>query len=188
MDSSARQAPLRPTPKSQAASSRAVETADACAQTEASPEGPAEPRAKEPVEFHTGPAMKIALEQRFRGAEGSIAGALYCIDDAELVRALSLKARDGVQVRLVLDEGQVRKPSCSMQLQRMLELIEWGASVYRLRVGTGFALLHHKLWGRRRRDAPQRVSESNAPRLDVQRRALARDQARGSRERCLGPH
>ena len=33
-----------------------------------------------------------------------------------------------------------------MQLQRMLELIEWGASVYRLRVGTGFAIPHHKLW------------------------------------------
>ena len=96
--------------------------------------------------FCTGPAMKIALEQRFRGAEGSIAGALYCFDDAEVVRILSLKARDGVQVRLVLDESQVRKPSCSMQLQRMLELIEWGASVYRLRVGTGFAILHHKLW------------------------------------------
>ena len=146
MDSSARQAPLRPTPKPQAASSRAVGTADASSQTEASPEEPAEPRAGDSVVFHTGPAMKGALEQRFRGAEGSIAGALYCIDDAELVRALSLKARDGVQVRLVLDESQVRKPSCSMQLQRMLELIEWGASVYRLRVGTGFAILHHKLW------------------------------------------
>ena len=146
MDSSARQAPLRPIPKSQAAFSRAVETADAGSQTEASPEGPAEPCAEESVVFYTGPAMKAALEQRFRGAEGSIVGALYCIDDAELVRALSLKARDGVQVRLVLDESQVRRPSCSMQLQRMLELIEWGASVYRLRVGTGFAILHHKLW------------------------------------------
>ena len=98
------------------------------------------------VMFHTGPAMKTTLEQRFREAEGNIVGALYCVDDAELVRILSLKARDGVQVRLVLDESQVRKPSCSMQLQRMLELIEWGASVYRLRVGTGFAILHHKMW------------------------------------------
>ena len=68
--------------------------------------------------FHTGAAMKIALEQRFRGAEGSIAGALFCVDDAELVRTLSLKARGGVLVRLVLDESQVRKPSCRMQLHR----------------------------------------------------------------------
>ena len=90
--------------------------------------------------------MKTTLERCFKGAEGSIAGALYCVDDAELVRALSLKARDGVEVRLVLDEGQVRKPSCSMQLERMLELIEWGVSIYRLRVGPGFAILHHKMW------------------------------------------
>ena len=124
-----------------------AETADASSQTDVGPDEPAEPRAEDSVEFHTGPAMKITLERRFRGAEGSITGALYCIDDAELVRALSVKARDGVQVRLVLDESQVRKPSCSMQLQRMLELIEWGASVYRLRVtGSGFAILHHKLW------------------------------------------
>ena len=90
--------------------------------------------------------MRVALEHCFRGAESEIVGALYCIDDAELVRALSQKARDRVEVRLVLDEGQVRRPSCTMQLQRMLELIEWGASVYRLRVGTGFDILHHKLW------------------------------------------
>ena len=145
-DSSARQAPLRPVPKSQAAPLRNVETADSGSQTEAIREEAAEPRAGNSVEFHTGPAMRKALERRFRGAEASIAGALYCVDDAELVRALSLKARDGVEVRLVLDEGQVRNPSCSMQLQRMLELIEWGASVYRLRVGPGFAILHHKMW------------------------------------------
>ena len=90
--------------------------------------------------------MKTVLERRFQAAEGSIVGALYCIDDAELVRALSLKARDKVEVRLVLDESQMRNPSCSMQLERVLELIEQGASVYRLRVGPGFAILHHKLW------------------------------------------
>ena len=146
VDTSARQAPLRPTPKSEVIPSRSVRTADACSQTEVSPEEPAEPRAGDSVVFRTGAAMRTTLEQRFRGAEGSIAGALYCVDDAELVRTLSLKARDGVQVRLVLDEGQVRRPSCSMQLQRMLELIEWGASVYRLRVGSGFAILHHKMW------------------------------------------
>ena len=33
-----------------------------------------------------------------------------------------------------------------MQLQRMLELIERGVTLYRLRVGPGFAILHHKLW------------------------------------------
>ena len=26
------------------------------------------------------------------------------------------------------------------------ELLEWGAELYRLRVGRGFAILHHKLW------------------------------------------
>ena len=28
----------------------------------------------------------------------------------------------------------------------MIELQEWGADLYRLRVGPGFSILHHKLW------------------------------------------
>ena len=98
------------------------------------------------VSFHTGPAMRVALEGCFRSAESEILGALYCLDDAALVHILCQKARDGRSVRIVLDENQVRKPSCSMQLQRMLELVEWGAKLYRLRVGPAFATLHHKLW------------------------------------------
>ena len=84
---------------------------------------PTPPAAAATVTFHTGPSMRVALEQCFRSAESEIVGALYCLDDASLVGILCQKAQEGRSVRIVLDEGQVRKPSCSMQLQRMLELI-----------------------------------------------------------------
>ena len=68
------------------------------------------------------------------------------MDDPALVRILSQKAREGISVRMVFDDSQVWSPSCSSQLARMMELLEWGAELYRLRVGPGFAILHHKLW------------------------------------------
>ena len=71
---------------------------------------------------------------------------LHVCDDPGLVRILSQKAWSGISVRIVFDEGQVREPSCSNQLARMKELLEGGAELYRLRVGTGFAILHDKLW------------------------------------------
>ena len=90
--------------------------------------------------------MRAVLEDRFRKAEGSIEAALYCIDDAEIVRILSKKAVSGVSVRLVLDESQVKEPSCSMQHQKMIELLEWGVVLHKLKAGSGFAILHHKMW------------------------------------------
>ena len=89
--------------------------------------------------------MRTALEGRLRRSEGSIRAALYCMDDLELVQIISQKSRHGVSVQMVFDESQVRSPSCSSQLVRMLELIEMGAALYRLRVGPGFAVLHQKL-------------------------------------------
>ena len=99
------QAPQRPAPDPRAVPLSEKGAAGAGSQTEKGREKAIESRLQEPVIFHVGTAMRSVLERRFREAEGSIAGALYCIDDAELVRALSKKARDKVEVRLVLDEG-----------------------------------------------------------------------------------
>ena len=96
--------------------------------------------------FFTGPAMRTALEGRLRGCEGSIRAALYCMDDLGLVEIISEKSVQGVSVQMVFDENQVRSPSCVNQHVRMLELLGMGASLYRLRVDSGFAILHQKLW------------------------------------------
>ena len=100
----------------------------------------------EPARFFTGPAMRTALEDRLRGSEGSIRAALYCMDDLRLIEIISQKPVQGVSVQMVFDEGQVRSPSCANQHVRMLELMGMGASLYRLRVGSGFSILHQKLW------------------------------------------
>ena len=91
--------------------------------------------------------MRDALLSALREAEGSICALLYCIDDLEVCKVLSQKARDGVSVRLVIDRGQYRGPSCSTQHARMIELLEWGVEVstYGPPAG-GFAVLHDKLW------------------------------------------
>ena len=68
------------------------------------------------------------------------------MDDLGLVEIISQKSARGISVQMVFDENQVRSPSCANQHVRMLELLGMGASLYRLRVGSGFAILHHKLW------------------------------------------
>ena len=90
--------------------------------------------------------MRAALEAGLRGTEESVRAALYCYDDSELTRILSQKAQRGMLVQLIFDDGQIRNPSCSHQIARMIELQEWGAELFRLRVGSGYTILHDKLW------------------------------------------
>ena len=135
---------LEPTPKAIAAAQRTVRKQDMCAQTEDPPE--VAEAASVPIRFLTGSSMRVALEAGLRGAEESVRAALYCYDDSELTRILSQKAQRGVLVQLIFDDSQVRNPSCSHQIARMIELQEWGAELFRLRVGSGYTILHHKLW------------------------------------------
>ena len=90
--------------------------------------------------------MRDALEAGLRGAEESVRAALYCFDDSELTRIISRKARDGMSVQLIFDDSQIRNPSCSHQIARMIDLQEWGVELFRLRVGSGYTILHDKLW------------------------------------------
>ena len=90
--------------------------------------------------------MRVALEAGLRRAEESVRAALYCYDDSELTRILSQKVQKGVFVQLIFDDNQIRNPSCSHQIARMIELQEWGAELFRLRVGSGYTILHDKLW------------------------------------------
>ena len=142
----AAKARLAPAPKSALARPSAASLRESGVQTEPQAAELSAVEGEGAVRFHVGPAMRSTLERRLRGAEGAVRAALYCFDDSEVVRILCQRARDGVSVKMVLDESQLRNPSCSNQLARMLELCEWGAELYRYKVGPGFMILHHKLW------------------------------------------
>ena len=69
----------------------------------------------------------------------------YCIDHIGVVNTLSRKARDGVTVQLILDRTQMLKPSCAQQLNRVVDMLEWGVEIRTWRPERGnFAALHIK--------------------------------------------
>ena len=85
-----------------------------------------------------------------RRAEQSIVGTAYCFDYQEGANALiyCLRAGSGVQVRILLDEGQQKKPSSKQQPMRVRTLQEWGVQ-FRLYSPQGrgrYAVMHAKSW------------------------------------------
>ena len=77
-------------------------------------------------------------------------GTAYCFDYQDGVNALMYcrRAGSGVQVRVLLDEGQQKKPSSKQQPARVRTLQEWGVQ-FRLFSPTGrgrHAVMHAKSW------------------------------------------
>ena len=95
---------------------------------------------------HAGPELCSLL----RRAEQSIVGTAYCFDYPDGVSALTHCRRPGsaVEIRVILDEGQQRKPSCSQQKARVNTLREWGVQfrVYSPPDRGRHAVMHAKSW------------------------------------------
>ena len=85
------------------------------------------------IQLTTGVDVGSSLCQVLSQAEQSIVGTAYCFDYPEGCRVLAAKQRVGVKVRVLLDHGQHRKPSCVNQPARVAELLERGVEfkVYR---------------------------------------------------------
>ena len=74
------------------------------------------------VQLKTGDEVGYSLCQILSQAEKSIVGTAYCFDYPEGCRVLAAKQRAGVKVRVLIDHGQHRKPSCVNQPARVQEL------------------------------------------------------------------
>ena len=111
------------------------------------------------IQIYHGDEMRPAMLAAMAAAKFSIYGAQYCFDDADVCALLEGKMRHSSSappappptsrfgVKLILDDHQAREPSCSRQLERVVNLQEWGAEVRLLRVGRNlFDSLHQKVW------------------------------------------
>jgi len=79
-------------------------------------------------------------------AEHTIIATAYCFDHEEGCAALRQKAEQGVQIRILLDHGKWRNPSCMMQPQRIEALMRAGVTFRTLNVEERgrYAILHTK--------------------------------------------
>ena len=99
------------------------------------------------VQIKYGPEIHYAIQKILSLAEQTIYGTQYCFDDPVGCAVLQSRLRAGIQVRLLLDEGQHKKPSCSNQHARVNDLKEWGAAVKTHKPPAGgFASMHAKTW------------------------------------------
>ena len=99
------------------------------------------------VQLKTGVEVGYSLCQVLSQAEQSIVGTAYCFDYPEGCRALAAKQRAGVKVRVLIDYGQHRKPSCVNQPARVQELQEWGVEFETYRPPAGDkSCMHVKSW------------------------------------------
>ena len=76
-------------------------------------------------------------------------GTAYCFDHTEGCSVLRQKRPQGVEVRIILDNGMWKSPSCKTQPQRVKELLEAGAQIKTLNLEhrqTKYAILHAKTW------------------------------------------
>ena len=92
-----------------------------------------------------GPTFVAVLSR----AESSIMGTAYCFDHAEGCNVLRRKRQQGVEVRIILDGGMWKSPSCKTQPQRIKELLREGAQIKTLDLEhrqTKYAILHAKTW------------------------------------------
>ena len=99
------------------------------------------------VQIKYGPEIHYAVQKILSLAEQTVYGTQYCFDDPVGCAVLQARLRAGVEVRLLLDYNQQKKPSCSHQHLRVNDLKEWGAMVkiHKPPAG-GFASLHAKTW------------------------------------------
>ena len=74
-------------------------------------------------------------------------GTAYCFDYEEGVRILADKRRRNISVRILIDEGQYKKPSCKRQSSAIDRLLEWGVEFRSLNPGRGgYSVMHAKSW------------------------------------------
>ena len=91
-----------------------------------------DPRA-ERARLYYSEEMRERLLAVLRGAQESVQLCQYCFDDIEVVQLLCQAVRRGVAVQLVVDALQTNNPSCQLQPQRLLELVEWDMKVRAIR-------------------------------------------------------
>ena len=100
-----------------------------------------------PIQLKVGIDIGDCLCRILMQAEQSIVGTAYCFDFPDGCNVLAGRRRSHVRVRILLDEAQWVKPSCSGQPSRISELLEWGVEFKTYRPPRGdFSCMHVKSW------------------------------------------
>ena len=96
------------------------------------------------------PNLGIAIENLFLQAEASILGTAYIFDYPRGAEILREKSRlPGFDLRILVDEGQMKKPSSARQKAVVRELLEDGVDIKTVRPphGSGpYSIMHVKSW------------------------------------------
>ena len=106
-----------------------------------------------PITLYTSPGLLDVVCGLIRLARSSFWMSCYCFDSQAGVAAISALLRNGVEVRILFDDKQIKDSSCSRQYTAMLELWSAAASQSSSLVmksyrppGTGFPTMHVKSW------------------------------------------
>ena len=97
--------------------------------------------------LHFYPHIGAAFTDHLQLAEQSIVGAQYCFDHDAGCNVLHYKRQLGVQVRILLDAGQVERPSCFHQSEKLRALMGEGVQFKALDIKERrgrFSIMHAK--------------------------------------------
>ena len=96
------------------------------------------------------PKLGLAIENLFLQAEASIFGTAYIFDYPKGAEILREKSRlPGFDLRILVDEGQMKRPSSSTQKAVVKEFLEDGIDIKMVRPphGNGYcSIMHVKSW------------------------------------------